>query len=267
MREQDLAGAGVVVTGAGDGIGAALARACAARGARVVVSDRDATAAHRVAQEVSGTTVLADMSDPDAPARLVQRATEILGRIDLFCGNAGIGTAGGVDADDLKWEDAWDVNVMAHVRTVRSLLPQWRRDGSGHLLLTVSAAGLLTMVGSAPYSVTKHAALALAEWLAITHGPEGVTVQALCPQGVRTRMLEASGPVGRALLEPTALDPDEVAERTLADLGGPFLVLPHPEVARFYAARADDTDRWIGSMTQLSTALLPPAGAPDPASP
>ena len=146
--------------------------------------------------------------------------------------------------------------MLGHVRAARLLLPEWLERGRGHFLATVSAAGLLTMVGAAPYSVTKHAALAFAEWLSITYGDRGVRVQALCPQGVRTPMLAATGGVGRVVLEPTAIEPEQVADVTVAALeSGPFLVLPHPEVARFYAGRAADPDAWLAGMRRVQARL------------
>jgi short-subunit dehydrogenase len=148
------------------------------------------------------------------------------------------------------------VNVMAHVRATRLLLGPWLDRGSGHLICTVSAAGLLTMLGSAPYSVTKHAALSFAEWLKVSYAHRGITVQALCPQGVRTPMLEASGAAGRALLDDTAISPEEAAAAVIdAIADGRFLILPHPEVARMYAGRAADPDRWQGAMNKLQRRL------------
>ncbi|HEY7174759.1 MAG TPA: SDR family oxidoreductase, partial [Micromonosporaceae bacterium] len=188
-----LHGAGVVITGGGNGIGAAIARRFAADGARVVVNDLHAGSCDAVASEIGGFAVPGDAASADGAQRLVDAAREHLGEIDLFCANAGVGTGGGPDAPEDDWDLAWQVNVMAHVRAARALLPDWLERGRGHFLATVSAAGLLTMIGSAPYSVTKHGALAFAEWLSITYADRGVTVQALCPQGVRTAMLDASG--------------------------------------------------------------------------
>jgi NAD(P)-dependent dehydrogenase (short-subunit alcohol dehydrogenase family) len=247
-----VAGAGVVVTGAGSGIGAALARRLAAAGARVVVNDLDAAAAQAVATSCGAIARPGDAASAEGVAGLIRDATEALGGIDLYCANAGIAREGGAAAAEADWDDCWQVNVMAHVRAARLLLPVWLERGRGHLLCTVSAAGLLTMLGSAPYSVTKHAALAFAEWLAASYAHRGITVQALCPQGVRTPLLDAAGPVGQALLGEAAITPEAVADAVLDGLdGGRFLILPHPEVARMYSHRAGDPDRWLAGMNRL----------------
>jgi NAD(P)-dependent dehydrogenase (short-subunit alcohol dehydrogenase family) len=242
----------VVVTGAGSGIGAALAARFAADGARVVVNDIDAGAAARVAAGCGALAVPGDAAAADGVAALVGAATEALGAIDLYCANAGVGRPGGADAAEAEWELSWRVNVMAHVRAARLLLPRWLERGRGHLICTVSAAGLLTMLGSAPYSVTKHAALSFAEWLAASYAHRGLTVQALCPQGVRTPMLDAAGPAGRLLLDEAAISPEAVADAVAGGIAdGRFLILPHPEVARMYAGRAADPDRWLGAMNKI----------------
>src|SRR5262249_38544286 len=149
---------------------------------------------------------------------LVDRARAEFGEIDLFCANAGIGTGGGVEATDEDWQRTWMVNVMSHVFAARALLPAWLERGDGYLLHTASAAGLLTNLGAAPYSVTKHAVVALAEWLSITHGDAGVTFSCLCPQGVRTNMLLGAGPAGDALLGADAIEPEQVADAVVAGL-------------------------------------------------
>ncbi len=243
----------VVVTGAGGGIGAALARRFAADGARVVVNDLDPVAAEAVAAEIGGLAVPGDAASEADVRRLVDAAWDELGGCDLFCANAGVLTAGSADASDAAWEKAWQVNVMSHVYVARALLPRWLADGGGRLLVTVSAAGLLTLLGSAPYSVTKHAALGFAEWLRATYAHRGITVQALCPQGVRTDMLTGDGEsASKAQLAATALDPDDVAAVVAKALAGDsFLVLPHPEVAEYYQRRATDPDRWLGGMNKI----------------
>jgi NAD(P)-dependent dehydrogenase (short-subunit alcohol dehydrogenase family) len=243
----------VVVTGAGAGIGAALARRFAADGARVVVNDRDAAAAAAVAAEIGGLAVPGDAGNEADVRRLVDTVWDELGGCDLFCANAGILTAGSADADDPAWERAWQVNVMSHVYVARAVLPRWMESGGGRLLCTVSAAGLLTLLGSAPYSVTKHAALGFAEWLRATYAHRGITVQALCPQGVRTDMLTGDGDsASKAQLAATALDPADVAAVVAeAVRGDNFLILPHPEVAQYYQRRASDPDRWLDSMNKI----------------
>src|SRR4051812_2131358 len=245
-----------VVTGAGSGIGAALARRLAAGGAQVLVNDLDAAAAARTAASIGALQAAGDAASADGVAALLARARAELGGVDLFCANAGVGTGGGPEAAEHDWDLAWQVNVLGHVRAARLLLPEWLERGRGHFLATVSAAGLLTMPGAAPYSVTKHAALAFAEWLSITYGDRGVRVQALCPQGVRTPMLAASGEVGWVVLEPTAIEPEQVADVTVDALeSGPFLVLPHPEVAQYYAGRAADPDAWLAGMRRIQARL------------
>jgi NAD(P)-dependent dehydrogenase (short-subunit alcohol dehydrogenase family) len=248
----ELKDAGVVVTGAGAGIGAALARRFASEGARVVVNDLDGDAAALVADEVGGLAVPGDASAEEGVAGLLAAARTHLGEIDLFCANAGIEPSGGVYAPEEVWDRAWEVNVMAHVRAVRHLLGPWLQRGRGHLLATVSAAGLLTHIDSAPYSVTKHGALAFAEWLSATYGGRGITVQAVCPLGVRTDMYERTDRAARAVLAGTVLTPEEVAEAVMAGLAdGRFLILPHPEVRNHYAFRATDTDKWLGVMRRI----------------
>ncbi|WP_338776867.1 SDR family oxidoreductase [Streptomyces sp. DG1A-41] len=243
-------GAGVVVTGAGGGIGAALARRFAAEGARVVVNDLDAERAKHVAEEVGGVAVPGDASAIVAYAR-----DALGGTVDVYCANAGVAFEGG-DADgpldEKAWATSWDVNVMAHVRAAHELLPAWLERGSGRFVSTVSAAGLLTMIGAAPYAVTKHGALAFAEWLSLTYRHRGVKVHAICPQGVRTDMLAATGSAGDLVLQPTAIEPEAVADALVKGIEEDrFLILPHPEVAAYYQARAGDPDRWLTGMNRI----------------
>ena len=253
---ESVTGAGVVVTGGGSGIGAALARRFVAEGARVVVNDIDPGAAAEVAESCGATAVPGDAATGDGAAALVAAAAGVLGEIDLYCANAGVARGGSEQADEADWADSWQVNVMAHVRAARLLLPGWLARGSGHLICTVSAAGLLTMLGTAPYSVTKHAALGFAEWLRATYAHRGITVQAICPQGVRTQMLADSGPAGELILGQSAITPEAVADAVLAGIaGGRFLILPHPEVAAMYAGRAAEPDRWLGGMNKLQRKL------------
>jgi NAD(P)-dependent dehydrogenase (short-subunit alcohol dehydrogenase family) len=246
----------VVVTGAGRGIGAAMARRFALEGAQVVVNDLDGAAAEEVAAEIGGHAVPGDAAGAERAARLVAEATDRLGPIDLFCANAGVAEAGGAEAPDQAWARSWEVNVLSHVHAARALLPAWLDRGAGHFVATVSAAGLLTQIGSAPYAVTKHAALAFAEWLSVTYGNRGITVQALCPQGVRTDLLAQADDRIRALLEPDAVAPSDVAESVISGLAdGRFLILPHPEVARYMVHRATDPDRWLAGMRRLQDRL------------
>ena len=214
-----VAGAGVVVTGAGSGIGAALARRFAAEGANVVLNDVNAEAVVSVAGSCSAAAgggravaVPGDAASEEGVAELIGSARSELGEIDLYCANAGIARRGGPEASEDDWADSWNVNVMAHVRAARLLLPRWLERGSGHLICTVSAAGLLATPGSAPYSVTKHGALAFAEWLSLTHRHRGLTVQAICPMGVRTGMFDGSDPRMERLLGPDAIMPEDVAD-------------------------------------------------------
>ncbi|MEK8142475.1 SDR family oxidoreductase [Streptomyces sp. M10(2022)] len=240
-------GAGVVITGAGGGIGAALARRFAAEGARVVVNDLDAGRIEALAGEIGGTAIAGDAS------HIVDAARDALeGTVDVYCANAGLASGGDAFADEEVWAAAWDVNVMAHVRAARALLPGWLERGNGRFIATASAAGLLTMIGAAPYSVTKHGAVAFAEWLSLTYRHRGVKVHAICPQGVRTDMLTAAGSAGELVLAPSAIEPEAVADALFEAMDEDrFLVLPHPEVAGYYRARAKDPDRWIGNMNHL----------------
>lgn len=242
------------MTGAGGGIGAALARRFAADGARVIVNDLDAGAAEAVAAEIGGQAVPGDAANEAEVPRLVDTAWESLGGLDLFCANAGVLAAGTQDAPDATWERAWQVNVMSHVYASRALLPRWLdTEAGGRLLVTVSAAGLLTLLGSAPYSATKHAALAFAEWLRATYAHRGLTVQALCPQGVNTDMLNTGGDsASKAQLAGGALEPEAVAAVVAKALEGTgFLILPHPEAAGYYQLRATEPDRWLGGMNKI----------------
>lgn len=247
----DVPGKVIVVTGGGSGIGRALCERFAREGAKgVVVADIDGDGARRVAVSIGGLAVRTDVASESDVKLLVERATERFGPIDIFCSNAGIFVMGGEEVMDADWRRVFDVNVMAHVYAARAVVPAMIARGGGYFLPTVSAAGLLTQIGSAPYAVTKHAALAFAEWLSITYGDRGLVVSCLCPQGVRTGMLnESSGP---AFLLNDALSPDVVADAVLSGIRDErFLILPHPEVATYFERKATDYDRWIRGMRKL----------------
>jgi NAD(P)-dependent dehydrogenase (short-subunit alcohol dehydrogenase family) len=264
-----LDGAGVVVTGGGSGIGAQLCRRFAQAGAQVVVNDLDAAAAQRVAAEIGGLARPGDAASALGVRDLVTAAREHLGEIDLFCANAGVATHGGVagfrTGTPQAWAQALDVNLLAHVRAAEELLPRWLDRGRGHLLVTASAAGLLTMLASAPYAVSKHAAVAFAEWLRATYAHRGIVVQALCPMGVRTPMLDGTGRLGQLLLAPDAVDVSVVGDAVLqAFSDGRFLVLPHPQVADYLREKAADPDTWLGGMNRIQQRLDGRPGAERP---
>lgn len=242
----------VVVTGAASGIGRALTKRFAAEGARAVVAAdiNEAGLEGTVAGLGNASTQRCDVAVEQDIVDLVERTTREHGTIDLFCSNAGIAIGGGPEVPDDDWDRIWKINTMSHVWAARAVLPGMLARGEGYLLNTVSAAGLLTNLGAAPYSVTKHAALAFAEWVAVTYGDDGIKVSALCPQGVRTDMLAAPG--GSALLGAGAIEPEEVAEAVVRGLADErFLILPHPEVLEYFQRKASDYDRWIGGMRKL----------------
>ena len=252
-----ITGRHVVVTGAGGGIGGALARRLDAEGARaVVVADRDLVAASTVADEIGGLAVQFDAGREDGVKSLIAQAVEANGSIDIFISNAGVpGGMGGPEIPDELWDEAWRVNVMAHVWASRALLPDMLERGEGYLVNTASAAGLLTQVSSLVYSVTKHAAVSLAEWLAIEYGESGIRVSCICPQGVRTPMLEAAmdePASAAALLAGGVIEPDEVAEAVVRGIDEErLLILPHEEVAGFMALKGSEPERWIAGMRRL----------------
>jgi NAD(P)-dependent dehydrogenase (short-subunit alcohol dehydrogenase family) len=248
-----LDGKCVVATGAASGIGAALARRFASEGARgVVVADVQEAALAGVAREIGDSlAVRCDVTKESDILALVEQAEARFGPIDLFCSNAGIVVPGGADASDEIWRRSIDVNVMAHVYAARIMVPRMVERGEGYLLQTASAAGLLTQIGSAPYSVTKHAALALAEWLAITFGDKGVKVSVLAPQAVRTAMTMGIPDGGVAGVD-GMLEPDTVADTVVRGLASEaFLILPHPQVLEYFQRKASDYDRWIAGMKRL----------------
>jgi NAD(P)-dependent dehydrogenase (short-subunit alcohol dehydrogenase family) len=246
----------VVVTGGGGGIGSALCRRFAADGARqVVVSDIDPDAAERVAAEIGGTAVRADVTLESDVADLVRGTVKAHGRIDIYCSNAGIAIGGGPEASDQAWRQSWDVHVMAHVYAARALLPGMLERGEGYIVGTISAAALLNHVLAAPYAVTKAAGLSFFEWLAIAYHERGIRVSALCPQGVRTAMLAQEGE--RNFLTAGALDPEEVAQAVAEGMHDErFLILPHAEVGEFFQRKAADYDRWLRGMRRLRGRIL-----------
>lgn len=256
----DLTDKVVVVTGAGSGIGAALARRFAAEGAaQVVVADRQDGTAQAVAGELGpvATAETLDVCDAAAVAGLVERTVERCGHIDLFCSNAGIGTGVGLDGPDEMWRQAFEVHVMAHLYAARAVIPHMLARGSGYLLNTASAAGLLTLPSDGPYTVSKHGAVAFAEWLAVTYG-DRIGVSVLCPLGVATPMLLGGLAAGEPSAQAVAasgeiVTPEQVADAVVAGLAAErFLILPHPEVATFWSQKTADPDRWLAGVRRLA---------------
>jgi NAD(P)-dependent dehydrogenase (short-subunit alcohol dehydrogenase family) len=244
----------VVVTGGASGIGRALARRFADEGAGgVVVADLDGAGAQEVADEIGGLGVACDVAVEAQVADLVARAASAFGPVDLFCANAGVAVGTDEAAPDAEWDLALAVNVRAHVYAARALLPAWLERREGYFLATASAAGLLTQIGSAPYAVSKHAAVAFAEWLSVTYGDRGVRVSCLCPMGVKTAMTAGDGLATDIVATAgPMLEPEEVAAAVVEGLGAErFLILPHPEVRTFFARKADDYDRWLAGMRRL----------------
>jgi len=242
----------VVVTGAASGIGRALAQRFAKEGAKkVICSDINGDGARAVAAEVGGRAFETNVGLEADIKTLIETVEAEEGPIDLFCSNAGIGIRGGAEASNDGWQRIWDINVMAHVWAARYLVPLMAERGGGYLLNTASAAGLLSQIGSAPYAVTKHAAVGLAEWLAITHGDQGIKVSVLCPQAVRTAMT-AGNADGVASID-GMLEPEDAAEACVRAIEAEtFLVLPHPEVLDYMRRKTNDYDRWIGGMRKLN---------------
>ena len=251
----------VLVTGGANGIGRALCRRFVAEQPRgLAVVDLEGDAARAVARELGDVAIglEADVAREADVVAAVQATEDRFGPIDLLVSNAGIGVFGGVEASNEDWQRIWDVNVMAHVYAARAVLPAMLARGEGYLLNTASAAGLLTNLGTAPYSVTKHAAVGLAEWLAITHGDDGIKVSCLCPQGVRTNMVAAAsgGTAGDVVLAQGLIEPEDVAEAVVDGLRDErFLILPHPEVLDYFQRKAGDYDRWLGGMRKLQARL------------
>ncbi|HMK65082.1 MAG TPA: SDR family oxidoreductase [Thermodesulfobacteriota bacterium] len=245
----------VVVTGGASGIGEALCRRFAKEGARaVVVSDVNGPLSETVAQSINGLAFRCDVRQEEEVKGLVNFAEETCGSIDFYCSNAGIIAIGGVEAANDEWQRIWEINVMAHVYAGRAVIPKMIERGGGAFMITASAAGLLSQIGSAPYSVTKHAAVGLAENLSITYGDQGIKVFALCPQAVRTAM---AGPDGGVAAVDGLMEPAQLAESVIEGLDKEsFLILPHPEVKTYMERKVSDYDRWLQGMRRLQARFL-----------
>jgi NAD(P)-dependent dehydrogenase (short-subunit alcohol dehydrogenase family) len=257
----EIAGKNIVVTGGGNGIGRALCERFAAEGAaRLTIVDLDLGSAERVARATQGTARRVDVADRGAIQELVAEVESAGGPIDLFVSNAGIFVKGGPEVAVEDWQRIWDVNLMAHVHAAQAVLPSMLKRGEGYLLNTCSAAGLLSQIGSAPYAVTKHAAVAFAEWIAISYGNRGIKVSALCPQLVRTNMSADVNDAGLAGVD-GMLEPEELAEATVAGLRDErFLILPHEIVRTYYERKGKDIDRWLAGMRRLADQFEDRAG-------
>ncbi len=244
----------VVVTGAAGGIGKALALRFAKAGAKLVVcADLDQQGAEATAAEIDGVARRINVASEDEIKALIEDVESDYGPIDLFCSNAGVLVLGGPEVPNEDWQKIWDINVMAHVYAARHLAPRMKERGHGYFLNTASAAGLLSQVGSAPYSVTKHAAVALAEWLAFTYADDGIRVSVLGPQAVRSGMTKGHEE-GVASMD-GMLEPEPVADACLKAIEEEtFLVLPHPQVLNYFRNKAENYDRWIGGMKKLNRA-------------
>ena len=246
----------VVVTGAASGIGKALCNAFKDAGADSVVAvDVNEAGVRKTATEVEGHSVVANVGKEDDIKRIIDEANQYSGGIDIFCSNAGIsGAPGFIEAKEKDWQNIWEVNVMSHVFAARNVIPQMLEQGGGYLMNTASAAGLLTQLGSAGYSVTKAAAVSFAEWIKITYGSRGIGVSCLCPQAVKTAMT-AQGP-GVAGVD-GMIEPNVAAEDVIdAIKNDRFLVTPHEEVLEYVKRKASDRDRWIYGMQRLQDTFV-----------
>ncbi len=254
-----------MVTGAGSGIGRAVAVALAAAGCSVVVGDIDADAVAETAASIGGVGVAADASSAEGIAALLDAARGAFGPVDVYVANAGIAGESGLGDDEAAWDRIIDVNLRAHIRAAKAVVPEWLERGRGYFVSVASAAGLLTQLGAAPYSVTKHAAVGFAEWLSIRYGDKGIGVSCVCPMGVDTPLLRgmAESPdeeiqvAGASVTSAGAvIDPDAVAALVVqAITDGTFLVFPHPEVLTMYRQKGADYERWIAGMRRFRNSL------------
>lgn len=258
-------GSVAVVTGAGSGIGRAIAAALASAGAAVVAADIDAASANDTAAMIGGVAAAADAASTDGIATLLDTARQAFGPVDIYVANAGINGQLGLGDDEAAWDRIIDINLHAHIRAAKAVVPQWLERGSGHFVAVASAAGLLTQLGAAPYSVTKHAAVGFAEWLAIRYGDQGIGVSCVCPMGVDTPMLHGmtESPDAEMRMAGAAVTssgevvaPEAVAALVVQAIADrKFLVLPHPEVLTMYRQKGADYDRWIAGMRRFQRTL------------
>ena len=244
-----------IVTGAGSGIGRAMAKRFIQEGARqVIIADLHADSLTSLAAEIGARAIKTDVANEQEVIHLIRTVEQDYGQIDLLCNNAGIGVGGGPETSNEDWQRIWEINVMAHIYATRAALPNMLERGEGYILNTASAAGLLTQIGSAPYAVTKHAAVAYAEWLAVTYGDRGIKVSALCPQAVRTAMTANTEGGGVAGVD-GMMEPEELCDTVIETLDAEtFLVLPHKEVLTYMQRKTADYDRWIKGMMRLQAA-------------
>jgi NAD(P)-dependent dehydrogenase (short-subunit alcohol dehydrogenase family) len=248
----------IVVTGGASGIGRALCRRFTQEGAKTVaVVDINEEGAKAVAEEVNGFAIKCDVTKEDEITDVVRQTEEKIGPIDIFCSNAGIMILGCNEVLDEDWQRIWQINVMAQIYAAKAVIPRMIERGGGYLLNMASAAGLLSQIGSAPYSVTKHAAMGLAENLAITYGDQGIKVSVVCPQAVRTAMTEMIDDDGGVAAVDGLMEPEQVADSVMEGLAEErFLILPHPEVQTYMERKVSDYDRWLNGMRRLQKRYL-----------
>ena len=241
----------IIITGAASGIGRAMARRFTAEGARqLIVADLNADGLREVAEEIGAHAIPTNVAIESEVTHLIKSAEKEYGQIDLLCNNAGIGVGGGPETSNEDWQRIWNINLMAHVYAARAAIPGMLARGEGYIMNTASAAGLLTQVGSAPYAVTKHAAVSFAEWLSVTYGDRGLKVSVLCPQAVRTAMT-ADNPDGVASID-GMMEPEVLCDSVIETLRQEkFLVLPHREVLTYMQRKTGDYDRWLKGMRRL----------------